>query len=47
MARTSQRVVILRDRNKVGELVGEAISEHAIMGQIAAPAAESKAVLHA
>ncbi len=47
VVRTSQRVVILRDRKKVGELAGEAISEHAIMSQIAAPTAESKDVLHA
>lgn len=46
VVRTSQRVVILRDRKKVGELAGEAISEHAIMNQIAAPTAESEAVLH-
>jgi galactofuranose transport system ATP-binding protein len=46
VVRTSQRVVILRDRKKVGELAGEAISEHAIMNQIAAPTAESQAVLH-
>jgi monosaccharide-transporting ATPase len=45
IVRTSQRVVILRDRKKVGELVGDAISEHAIMQQIAAPTAESEAVL--
>ncbi len=47
VVRISQRVVILRDRNKVGELVGEAISGHAIMRQIAAPTAESKTAVHA
>ncbi len=47
VVRTSQRVIILRDRKKVGELIGEAITEHAIMSQIAAPTAETKAVLHA
>jgi monosaccharide-transporting ATPase len=46
VVRTSQRVIILRDRKKVGELAGEAISEHAIMNQIAAPTAESEAVVH-
>ncbi len=45
IVRTSQRVVILRDRKKVGELSGGAISEQAIMRQIAAPTAESEAVL--
>jgi monosaccharide-transporting ATPase len=47
VVRISQRVVILRDRKKVGELVGEEISAHAIMSQIAAPTAESKAALNA
>jgi len=35
VARSCQRVVILRDRHKVGELAGEQISESAIMDQIA------------
>jgi simple sugar transport system ATP-binding protein len=35
VARSCQRVVSLRDRRKVGELEGEAISETAIMEQIA------------
>ena len=30
-----QRVLVLRDRRKVGELVGEEIDEHAIMRMIA------------
>ena len=47
VVRTSQRVIILRDRKKVGELVGEAITEHAVMNQIAAPTAESETILHA
>ena len=45
VVRDSQRVVILRDRRKVGELAGAAISEHAIMERIAAPAADAAAVL--
>lgn len=40
LVRDSQRVVILRDRRKVGELLAGEISEHAIMHQIAAPTAE-------
>ena len=47
VVRDSQRVVILRDRRKVGELTGAEIDEHAIMRQIAAPSAESAAVLPA
>jgi monosaccharide-transporting ATPase len=47
VVRTSQRVVILRDRKKVGELAGEEVTEHAVMNQIAAPTAESEAILHA
>jgi len=35
VVRDSQRVVVLRDRAKVGELVGEQISEQAIMHMIA------------
>ncbi len=35
VARSCQRVVILRDRHKVGELEGDQISEGAIMNQIA------------
>lgn len=38
LVRDSQRVVILRDRRKVGELLAGEISEHAIMHLIAAPA---------
>lgn len=45
LVRDSQRVVILRDRRKVGELLAGEISEHAIMHRIAAPAAESAALL--
>ncbi|HEY8900836.1 MAG TPA: sugar ABC transporter ATP-binding protein [Chthoniobacterales bacterium] len=41
VVRTSQRVVVLRDRKKVGEFAGAEINEHAIMNQIAAPAAEA------
>ena len=44
--RDSQRVVILRDRKKVGELTAGQISEHAVMNMIAAPTAASEAVLH-
>jgi simple sugar transport system ATP-binding protein len=35
LARNSQRVIVLRDRVKVGELTGEAINEQAIMHAIA------------
>ena len=35
VVRDSQRVVVLRDRRKVGELVGEQVSERAIMQAIA------------
>ncbi|HUO09280.1 MAG TPA: sugar ABC transporter ATP-binding protein [Phycisphaerae bacterium] len=35
VARSSQRVVVLRDRRKVGELIGEEISEAGIMAEIA------------
>lgn len=35
VARVSDRVVVLRDRKKVGELAGAAIGEHAIMTTIA------------
>jgi simple sugar transport system ATP-binding protein len=35
VARSCQRVVVLRDRKKVGELVGADISESAIMDRIA------------
>lgn len=35
IVRTSQRVIVLRDRKKVGELVGSAINEDNIMCQIA------------
>jgi simple sugar transport system ATP-binding protein len=38
VVRGSQRVVVLRDRRKVGELAGAEISEQAIMGRMAAPA---------
>ncbi len=47
VVRNSQRVVILRDRRKVGELEGAEIDEHAIMRQIAAPTADSAVVLGA
>lgn len=47
VVRDSQRVVILRDRHKVGELAAGEISEHAIMNMIAAPTAESAALIHA
>jgi len=40
VVRTSQRVVIMRDRRKVGELSGAEITEQAIMGKIAVAAAE-------
>ena len=46
IVRDSQRVVILRDRRKVGELAGAEISEHAIMSLIAAPSQEFQAALH-
>lgn len=36
IVRNSQRVIVLRDRQKVGELIGEATNEQAIMKQIAA-----------
>ena len=35
VARSCQRVMVLRDRKKVGEIAGDAISESAIMAQIA------------
>ena len=35
VVRTCQRVMVLRDREKVGELEGEAIDEKTIMGMIA------------
>lgn len=41
VVRDSQRVVVLRDRRKVGELAGEQINEEAIMRTIAAPTKES------
>jgi galactofuranose transport system ATP-binding protein len=41
MVRTCQRVIVLRDRMKVGELAGEAISEQSIMQTIARPAHEA------
>jgi simple sugar transport system ATP-binding protein len=47
VVRTSQRVLILRDHKKVGELAGAEINEHAIMNQIAAATAESEGVSHA
>ena len=46
IVRDSQRVVILRDRRKVGELAAGQVSEQAIMQMIAAPSPESAAVLH-
>ncbi|MEA3186719.1 MAG: galactofuranose transport system ATP-binding protein [Chthoniobacter sp.] len=45
VVRDSQRVVILRDRKKVGELSGAQITEDAIMHTIAAPTAESASAL--
>jgi hypothetical protein len=33
--RDCQRVVVLRDRRKIGELTGDEIDEHSIMGMIA------------
>jgi monosaccharide-transporting ATPase len=39
VARVSDRVVVLRDRNKVGELVAGQISEHAILSTISGGAA--------
>ena len=45
VVRDSQRVVILRDRRKVGELAAGEINEHAIMQMIAAPTAESETML--
>lgn len=35
VVRTSQRVIVLRDRKKIGELTGEEIDEHGIMRMIA------------
>ena len=46
IVRDSQRVVVLRDRRKVGELTADQITEHAVMSMIAAPTAESAALLH-
>jgi simple sugar transport system ATP-binding protein len=46
VARSCQRVVILRDRKKVGELHGEQISESAIMEQIAHGATETEIAAH-
>lgn len=40
MVRTCQRVIVLRDRVKVGELSGEQINEQSIMQTIARPADE-------
>jgi simple sugar transport system ATP-binding protein len=39
VVRTSQRVIVLRDRAKVCELAGDAINEAAVMHAIAAPTA--------
>jgi simple sugar transport system ATP-binding protein len=47
VVRTSQRVIVLRDHKKVGELVGSEIKEHAIMNQIAAATADSEVVSNA
>ncbi len=41
VVRDSQRVIVMRDRKKVGELAGDEITEHGIMNTIAAPTAES------
>jgi simple sugar transport system ATP-binding protein len=35
VVRVSQRVVVLRDRGKVGELRGDDVNEHSIMNLIA------------
>jgi simple sugar transport system ATP-binding protein len=35
VVRTCRRVVVLRDRRKVGELVGEQVSEQGIMNLVA------------
>jgi galactofuranose transport system ATP-binding protein len=40
LVRSSHRIMVLRDRRKVGELAGEQISETNIMQAIAAPGAE-------
>ena len=41
MVRTCQRVIVMRDRMKVGELSGDAITEQSIMQTIARPADEA------
>lgn len=43
VARTSSRVVVMRDRQQVGQLEGEAISEHAILNVIAKQHTAAKA----
>jgi len=43
VARTSQRVIVMRDRKQVGQLDGDAISEHAILDMIARHADEAEA----
>ena len=45
VVRDSQRVVVLRDRRKAGELLAGQISEHAIMAMIAAPGAGDEATV--
>ncbi len=44
VVRASQRVVVLRDGQKIGELTGDEISEQTIMRTIAAPTTDSEAV---
>ena len=46
VVRDSQRLVVLRDRRKVGELLAGQVSEHAIMTMIAAPGTEDGAAVH-
>jgi len=43
VVRDSQRVLVLRDRKVVGELIGDQITERAIMNTIAAPTPEGTA----
>ncbi len=44
VVRDSQRVVVLRDGRKIGELTGDEISEQTIMKTIAAPTLDAEAV---
>jgi simple sugar transport system ATP-binding protein len=43
VARTSQRVVVMRDRKQVGQLEGQAVSVHAILDMIAKNSPETEA----